>query len=370
MKHRWYTVEADHSPTLQVRPPYSFSLAFSALFLFIFWVSAEIIVRVPEVQMALGTPHLGTAHKQFEQQWFRLTEYAASRGAVDCIFIGDSTVMTNFSPVPFAEAFRQGSGEEIDCFNFGVGALTAPGFDTLTQILSEQYEPRFLFVGVQALNFTVPYEEQGDANITDTSWARYKLGKFSMLGWLFNHSYLYRYSGSIGQLATFTANQNEVMLSQAGEIGGVVDGFFPMQGPGPFDISQPPDPNFDHPYIEHYFAVMETFQLLPENLEALDRVMSLDHPKTQIILVEMPVAETFKIFFKNDEQDYQLFINTIHARAAANQIPFLRMRDLRELPPETWFNYNHLNAAGAPIFSRWLGEELSQIVTTNRGQNQ
>jgi hypothetical protein len=36
------------------------------------------------------------------------------------------------------------------------------------------------------------------------------------------------------------------------------------------------------------------------------------------------------------------------------------MEDLRSLPAPVWFNYNHLNSMGAPIFSRWLGASLSR----------
>jgi hypothetical protein len=50
------------------------------------------------------------------------------------------------------------------------------GTAALTQILvHEEYAPRLQLVGVEALNFSVPREEQGEADLASTPLARYKL---------------------------------------------------------------------------------------------------------------------------------------------------------------------------------------------------
>jgi hypothetical protein len=281
----------------------------------------------------------------------------AARG-VDCIFLGDSTVMTNFSPIPFTQAYHQQTGEALDCFNFGVGVLTAVDSATLSQILVKEYEPRLLLVGVQALNFTVSSKEQGSANLANTAWARYKMGGFVPKGWLYEQSHFYRHLGIFGQLASFTVNQQEVMQSVAGEVGGAQDGYYPMAGPGTFDVAEPPDPEMEHPYLEHYFAAMGSFQLLPENLTALEQILALGSPKTQIVVVEMPVPDTFHAFFAHGTEDYQLFVEIVEEKTAVKNIPFWRMTDLSQLPGPLWFNYNHLNADGTSVFSHWLGKQM------------
>jgi hypothetical protein len=357
------------SRTLQLRGVNGRFLLSLLLFLLLYLLAAEVIVRLGAGRLPLGAPSLGSEHTQFEQQWFRLQEYAAQRGGVACLFLGDSTVMTNFAPGPFAEAYRQETGEAVDCFNFGVGAVTAVGFATLSDLLVQEYRPRLLLVGVQALSFTVPEEEQGGADLSANAWVRYKLGDFNLEGWLYEHSHLYRHLGAFGQLATFTANPQEVMQSAAGEVGGAQDGFYPMVGPGPFDVAELPDPAVDHPYLEHYFAVMGGFRMLPENLAALERIMALDSPATQVIVVEMPVPETFYAFFANGAEDYEAFVEGVKRETAVNHIPFWRITDLSQLPAPLWFNYNHLNADGAPIFSRWLAHQLtnnSQRTTINQ----
>jgi hypothetical protein len=367
MALRFFRAESAKARTLQLHMPTGQALAFAVLVLVAYLVLGEVAIRYLGGRIALGTPGLGSDHKQFEQQWFRLEEYVARRQVVDCIFVGDSTAMTDFSPAAFTRSYGRQAGEDLDCYNYGVGAFTAVGLAALSQILVQEYSPRLLLVGVEALNFTVPLEKQGEADLASTAWARYKLGDFMAEGWLYENVHLYRYLGVFRQLLTATINRSEVMQSAAGEIGGVKDGFFPMTGTGPFDVSQPPNPEFDHPYIEHYFAAMEDFALLPENLDALETILSLNGT-TKIILVEMPVPDTFHTFFGNDRQDYKMFADSVASQADSHSVPFLRVQDQRLLPAQVWFNYNHLNSDGAPIFSSWLGERLAQVPAAILGQ--
>ncbi|MBE2199760.1 MAG: hypothetical protein IAE79_14190 [Anaerolinea sp.] len=348
------------SRTLQLSRPFGRSLLLAGLFLILFLSLTELVLRVAPVHFFLGAPALGSEHRQFEQQWKRLEMYHAAYGPVACIMVGDSTVMSNFSPAAFADSYRQQTGEEITCYNFGVGAFTVMGFATLAEILIREYSPQLLIVGVEGLNFTVPRDEQGDTDLSRVPWARYQLGEFTLEGWLYEHTYLYRYLGVLGQLVTFEVDYKEVLQAAADERSAYADGHSPLQGSGPLDVSVPPNPEIDHPYIEHYFAAHSPFRLLPENLEALDKILALDNATTRIILVEMPVTDTFHTFFGNGEQDYRMFIDTLSTKAAAANISFWRMDDLQTLPYPTWFNYNHLNSDGAPIFSRWLGTILGQ----------
>jgi hypothetical protein len=319
---------------------------------------AEVLLQELPVHRVFGAPMLGSAHRQFEQQWFRLQSYMAERGPVDCIMIGDSTVMSDFTPEVFNAAYRQQAGEAITCYNFGVGALSVEGLATLAEILISEYAPRHLLVGVEPLNFTVAHDNQGEADLGSVAWARYELGEFSPEGWLYSHSYLYRYMGVIGKLLTFRLDYRELLQRTAEEHSVGADGYSALAGTGPFDVTQPPDRNIDHPYIEHYFAAMSPFRMLPENLSALEHILAMNGATTQVVVVEMPITDTFYTFLGNGEEDYRLFVSTVSDRAAAQGVAFLRMDDLRSLPAPVWFNYNHLNSEGAPIFSRWLGSSL------------
>lgn len=364
MRRRWYSAIFGAARTLQLRRPFGHTLVLAAIFMFIFFVAGELLIRFAASHIVLGTPSLGSEHRQFEQQWFRLKNYAAQHRSIDCIFIGDSTVITDFSPATFAESFRDQTGEHIECYNFGVGAFSVVGLASLARILAQEYSPRLLFVGVEALNFTVPREAQGSADLSSTAWAQYKLGGFTVEGWLFEHTYFYRYLGIIGHLVASRINYNEV-IREAQEANGMQDGFYPMDGPGPFDVAKPPNPAVKHSYIEHYYAALKAFRLLPENVEALEKILALNSTTTQIIIVEMPVPYTFHTFFGKGTQDYKTFVEAITQKTRAQNVPLWRMENLELLPGPMWYNYNHLNADGAPIFSSWLGKKLGQSLDAN-----
>jgi hypothetical protein len=337
-------------------------LIFVILLLSFYIATAEIVVRANEGRAIMSIPSIGSTDKGFEGRLNTLHAVSADK-PLDCIFLGDSTAMTDFAPHIFSDSFRQKIGADIDCFNFGVGAFTVADIEALAKIVVLEHSPQLLIIGVESLNFTVPSIGPGGADFAELPWTQYKLGHFTSKGWLYEHSALYRHLGAIQQLITLQASPTEMRRQMAETNSSLHDGFYPMDRPGPFDISQPPDPNSDHPYHENYFGSLTNYQLLPEQLAALDQIVALNNASTQVILVEMPVPPTFYYYFGNGEQDYDRFIAAVDESVSGTTIPFWRTTDLALFPDSVWFNYNHLNATGAPIFSEWLGEQLGQAVT-------
>ena len=88
----------------------------------------------------------------------------------------------------------------------------------------------------------------------------------------------------------------------------------------------------------------------------------MNNPSTQVVIVEMPVPPSFLYYFDNGEQDYDKFVETIEGSVADTNVLFFRTSNLILFPDSGWFNYNHLNAEGAPIFSEWLGRQVGQGV--------
>lgn len=321
---------------------------------------AELLVRTFIAQAILGVPSVGSTDEVLESRLDALRDFASGRDAVDCVMLGDSTVMTNFKPDTFATSFREETGKDIKCFNFGSGAFTLVDMADLAQIVVNEYSPGLLLIGIEALNFTVSAAEPGGADFSEIPWTQYKLGQFTIAGWLYEHSALYRHRDVIRQLLTLQTSPSEIRRFIMETDGAWRDGFFPLTGPGPFNVAQPPDPQSDHPYHENYFGSLTKFQLLPEHLAALDRVLALNSPATQVVIVEMPVPETFFYYFGNGEEDYNRFIDGVTQRVGGTAVPFWTTTDLQLFPDDLWFNYNHLNATGAPLFSEWLGSRLGQ----------
>jgi hypothetical protein len=255
------------------------------------------------------------------------------------------------------------TGKRIECFNFGVGAFSLVDMAALAQIVAEEYSPRIIIVGIEALNFTVPSSDPAGHDFANLAWTRYRLGRFTLEGWFYEHSYLYRHLGSVQKLVKMENSPTEMIRFTTEIYNTYRNGFYQLEGEPELDMSQPPDPNSDHRYHVAYFNFHSNYQILSEHLTALDEIIALNSPTTQVVLVEMPVPDTFFYYFDNGRQDYDLFISTVEGEVAGTPVPFWQTTNLQLFSYDLWHNYNHLTEAGAPIFSEWLGKRLGQAVS-------
>jgi hypothetical protein len=126
-------------------------------------------------------------------------------------------------------------------------------------------------------------------------------------------------------------------------------------------INDPPHPQDDSYEVVYYSRIFAPYQMLDENLDALEAIMEYNESTTQVILVEMPVSDGLYYFFGNGEADYDTFIARVGELADQHQVPFWRTEPLDSIPDNGWSDYSHLNVAGAEIFSKWLGEQVGRL---------
>lgn len=345
----------DIGGTFRLQGWWSSTLGMAFLLLLLFLATGEAAARSERVRSGFTAASLGSGHRQFEQLMGRLETYAFQHEVIDCVFLGDSTVIADFDPSAFEKAYREQTGESLNCFNFGVGASTVVSSAALAQILVNEYKPHMLIYGIHALNFTVPSDATGATVLLETPWVRYKLGQRSLEGWLYDHSYLYRYIDTLGQLITFETSYAEISPPDQARLS---DGYYPFEGQGPFNMDSPPEPDSEHPYDEHYFAELGNFQILSANLDALDQISDLQETTTQVLAVEMPVSDTYFYYFDQGEQEYLDFLAVIREKLSDKSVQFVETNYLDVFPDDTWFNRNHLNKNGAGIFSKWFGKQL------------
>lgn len=347
-------------PTFKVDFLDSGLIVYVVFLLLIFTLVGEIVVRLNAGRTILGVPSVGSTDRVFESRLSQLDVYAEGRDAIDCVIFGDSTVMTDFAPGPFQNSFQETTGQNIECFNFGVGAFSFVEIASLARIVAEDYSPKIIIIGVEALNFAFPSDDPGGHDFGELAWTQYRLGRFSVNGWLYEHSYLYRHLGSVRQLLTIEKSPSEMIFQTIGLYDTYRDGFFQLESPRDLDVSQPPDPASDHNYHVAYFNYHKNYRLLPEHLTALDQLLTLNNSSTQVVILEMPVPDTFFNYFDNGKQDYNLFINGVKDKVAGTPVPFFITSDLQPIPYNLWHNYNHLTEEGALVFSVWLGEKFGQ----------
>jgi len=340
--------------TLCLQRPFGQTVVLAFMILLILLGVAEFVARLDTFQALLIEPTMGSRHYQLGRKLVRLDALSKHEGPIDCLIIGSSMVDGGFDPQAFDEGYKQASGQNIHCFNFGIDASTAASAAALAQILVEDYQPRLLIYGTDARDYAVPPEDKDPAAILESDWIQYRLGRFSLNGWLIEHSYFYRYRYQLFRLSHF---QLETLRSY----GIMPDGFTPLTKVSTY-INDPPDPQDNSFEVRYNHAIFSSYEMLAENLDALERIMDHNQPGTQVIITEMPVANGLFYFFGNGKDDYYRFVNRVDKLAQAHRVPFWQTDALDMIPDNGWFDYSHLNTTGAAIFSHWLGQQVGEAL--------
>lgn len=322
---------------------------------------AEYTARVGFFQAILTPPTMGSRHYQLGHKLMLLDAQLKRNGGIDCIVIGSSMVDVGFDPRAFGQAYQEVTGRDLRCFNFGIDASSATSTATLVQILIEDYHPRLLIFGTDPRDYAITSVERGPAVILDTVWVKHRLGRFSLEGWLLEHFYLYRYRPHLGRLVRFNF-ENTLWSNTKINFEILPNGFTPLDKVSAY-INDPPKLEDDSYEVRYYNAIYSPYQILDENLAALEKIMDYNGRGTQVIVVEMPVTDGLYYFFGNGEKDYNRFVERMDTLAGLHQIPFWRTEPLDSIPDNGWADYSHLNTTGAEIFSTWLGQQAGRAET-------
>jgi len=113
---------------------------------------------------------------------------------------------------------------------------------------------------------------------------------------------------------------------------------------------------------------LSAYQVLPENVEGLEKIAAYSQKGVTIIIFETPVESSYYDHFTNREADYQNYFQTVENVSLKYDIPFIRLTDPNVLPTEGWWNENHLNLEGANAFSSWLADQVSSTIDINPEQ--
>jgi hypothetical protein len=353
--------------TLQIREAPGKTVWLTLLVLIPIVALSEWIMRTETFQAPLTPPKMGSRHYQLGHKLALLNQLARETGEVDCIMLGSSMVDSGFDPSAFEKVYREITGRDIRCFNFGIDASSAASTAALARIIVEDYHPSFLIVGTDPRDYAVPSEDPDPAVVLISPWVAYRQGAFSLEGWLLEHSYFYRYRQHFGRLARLQL-EGTIWSSTKAKNEILPDGFTPLRTVSTY-INEAPDPADDSFEVKYYTRIYSSYRMLRENLESLEDIMNYNSPGTQVILVEMPVADGLYYFFGNRESDYQRFVTQVGELTSPHQVPFLQTEPLDFIPDNGWADYSHLNRAGAERFSAWLGQQIGRAEEQGTFQN-
>lgn len=335
------------------------TLWLTIFFLILFFGIAEWVMRLEKFQAPLTPPKMGSRHYQLGHKLSLLDDEIRKNGRIDCIMVGSSMVDTGFDPSAFQSGYYEIAGRDIHCFNFGIDASSAASTSALAKILMEDYQPRILIFGTDARDYAVPSNDNDPSAVLDTPWVKYRQGIFSLDGWLMDHSYIYRYRQHFSRLMQF--NFEGTLWSQTKlnfEI--LPNGFTPFDQVATY-INDPPAPEDDSFEVTYYERIYSSYQMLDENLDALERILEYNGSDTQVVVVEMPVSDGLYYFFGNGKEDYHKFTARVNELSSLHQVPFWSTEPLDSIPDHGWMDYSHLNTTGAEVFSKWLGQQVGEL---------
>jgi hypothetical protein len=340
--------------TLRLTWPFGQTFALAMIVMLVIVSGLEMVFRLPAVESRLPAPSIGSNHGQLEVQVFRLHQMAAS-GPVDCIFVGSSMVRSGIQPAAFADGYRQQTGESLRCFTFGLSGLTASAAGMLADYLVNTYHPRLLIYGVSPRDFNEAVVTQAFSGrqLARLDWMKYQRGAFNITGWMFArlHAFQYAYFFRDGLTPSFAdkLDRRRAFESQLDP-----DGYAPSDHVMSWPISPAER--------DHITRLYQDYKPLPEELAGLQRIIDLhESGKTRLVLVEVPFYPDIVTQLLGLEL-YDTFNQQVESYASPAGVPYWPTTLLDLIPPEGWYNLNHLNTTGAETFSRWLGDKVGAAV--------
>jgi hypothetical protein len=308
---------------------------------------AEIAARSGYFQTYLPAPSVGSPSRMLDLQLAKVEALVRTEGGIDCLFLGNSLALYGLDPDAFAGAFEAQAGQRPRCFNFAVPGIAASGMVAIAGILARDHRPGLMIYGVTPRDFN----DAADAPAVETiPWVRYRSGVVTLDGWLAEHSYAYRY------YLTVAGGHLHDPSSLRKFAAGAPRGFYANTTAAVFDQAA-----FERArrlvsgQMEHAASDVQ--------LQALDGLLELRGTDVQVLLVELPLHLPVAEWSPAAAATYRRVMDRVQRRALAAAVPlWTPPPDL--VPADGWIDLWHLNARGAAIFSRWLGERAARAVAT------
>jgi len=341
------------------RPAGILSVLWKGLLVFlVLLIGLECIARLPAVRSRIPLRSFGFSDYLFEIKWQKLKSYTDENGAPDVIILGNSMVNTGIDPLVINSRLNELSGKSLTIFNFGVEGLNLASVPQVAKIILENYHPKVLIIGTDIRDYSLRMDQEPTLEFLKTDWLRYKAGSFTLNGWLIDHSVL---------LQDFLLARNWYQPDFHDQFMTVYKRFKDVNAAGyeldrhlPDTAYQAPDPA--NPSDKTLFDQFRNYTYDAGRLAILVQLVELGRQyDTSVIFLEMPLQKTMYQFFDQPDQTRVEFLGLIQPiiqKAGGNLIETPIYTDI---PDADWGNRTHLNLNGAPIFSKYLAEQLVKV---------
>jgi hypothetical protein len=313
----------------------------------------EIAGRVPSIQTQFLAPSIGSADRHVEIQVAYLDAYSERHGAPNCYFLGSSTVLRGISPSAFEDAMRQGGIDGLHCYNLGIQGMNALYAPTVAQALIEYSHPRLILYGADTAHVDPPTGHGAAQKALDSPWFQYYLGDRSpesvAVAWLRSYRYLLMLNRFFQPHFTDWWHESEKFDFKLDEQGHVHS--------RPADRTNPII--FESRNDDSQGAASSRFTPLQSNIDAIVQLAALPGPQ-QVVVVSMPLHPSYFANQPNNIQAYDRAKEKLESVTQANGLLYIPEPPREMLYDDLWLNRLHLNAVGADVFGRYLGEHVSR----------
>ncbi len=346
-------VPSRNGKSLKLTWPCGLGLIKALVLLAIFMLFTEFLLRVPAIRRQLPPPVLGTGNLTFDVTWEYLQRTLDQYGHVDCVFVGSSMIKHAIEPKLFEKWFREKSGLDIVCFNFGVSGMR-PSEAGLYKTLVDKLGPSLIVSEVSPLFLDEQFD--GYRNFPEISlspWGNFQSGGFSVKGWLLTHSLLFRHCMRWNMWARSPEQYNRYQrISKNTRMNG-----FLVKGHGP--IKKRARRIIPKPINTMLSGKVGTTQLL-------DDWVTCFSGETPVVFVEMPLrSETGSSLGEEDRKFSHARILLRKRIEERGELLFSPGAQI-ELGKSCWMNAIHLNPKGARLFTPVFADEMARAISTGK----
>lgn len=315
-------------------------------------VLVEVVARTPFSRNRFPELSIGTSHRLFEIHLSRLDDLVAQEGARDCIILGSSQAYRGYDVEQFQAGYKAITGDDIACYNFGLGGLTPMTAGIVGPIIAERYQPNLLIYSTEPFAYDVDSEgNDAHAALSENVWIEHKQGEFNIDGWLRDHSVAYRtyliYRNWMKFTFAITQERNALASAETTKLGhGPVDEVL-VDFEAPSEEERP-----------NAWRVMRKFDPSERHYAGAEAILELNSAETQVLVFETVFIPTILDIIA-DPAEYDVAFNNLETLAGDYGVSVVRTFGQHTIVPDDgWFDHNHLNRVGSVPYSDWAGREV------------
>ncbi len=264
------------------------------------------------------------------------------------VFTGSSEMHMGISPHVFNDQLQAKTGQVVNSVNVSIwGSVAIIQHDLIPNLLVPNH-PQIVIYGVE-MRALLPAAQNGiEANDFWNKPLGYAVASPSslernILYWLMQNSNLFRYRDNLREWLTTKREINQIGYSET-----AVDDLGYFYEPGFLDR----DPDVITKEFVPFTESEQTQQLMT------DIGATCKQNGVQCILLNLPLHEMAYQYIKpEDAAAYQ----SVLKKAGLPIWDFDTEKCRSALGDNSFFNLNHLNAAGAEIFSKWVADVYAQV---------